>query len=403
MKYALVLIGGVLAVAMSGCKGNPPTSGGPADSLVVNVVFPTDGVVVRGPTALQVNVTGSSGGTKVRFIIDGLSVSTDSTAPWEYTWDPTALPNGSSHTFQAIATDVGGNADTSALRTMFANYAPGEIWTLRSSGGLYDLRDIATDGAVLVAVGDSGRIITSDSGINWTLRASPTKGHLNGVASTSAYGFVAVCSLAGGDTILFSPTGTTWTARTTTSTTGNLNDIMGFSATLMAVGCNGQVFRSTNGISWSLLVSGGPCVEAIKWCGLANAQYVVVGQDGKIYTSNNGSAWDARNSGTVNWLRDVVGGCSKIVAVGDGGTIRSSTDGISWTSVASLGVDLNAVACSADAFVAVGKGGAIYTSFDAGATWTARTSPTTNDLHGITVIGSRYVAVGVDGTIITSP
>jgi hypothetical protein len=280
---------------------------------------------------------------------------------------------------------------------------PGETWTLRSSGGLYDLRDVATDGAILVAVGDSGRIITSDSGINWTLRTSPTKGYLSGVASTSAYGFVAVCSFAGGDTILFSPTGTSWTARTTSSTTGNLNEVMGFSATLMAVGCNGRVFTSTNGVSWTMQTDGGACVEAVKWCGLVNAQYVVVGQGGTIFTSDNGSIWYTRNSGTANWLRDVGGGCSKIVAVGDGGTIRSSTDGVTWNSVASLGIDLNAIACSADVFVAVGKGGAIYTSFDGGATWTARTSPTTKDLYGITVMGSRYIAVGVDGTVITSP
>jgi hypothetical protein len=44
-------------------------------------------------------------------------------------------------------------------------------------------------------------------------------------------------------------------------------------------------------------------------------------------------------------------------------------------------------------FVAVGKGGTILTSPD-GVNWTARTSGTRNDLYGVTYGNGTFVAVG---------
>lgn len=53
--------------------------------------------------------------------------------------------------------------------------------------------------------------------------------------------------------------------------------------------------------------------------------------------------------------------------------------------------------------VAVGSGGTIITSDDQGATWDARTSGTSNQLNAVCHSGSLYVAVGIAGTIVTSP
>src|SRR5262245_37474906 len=54
------------------------------------------------------------------------------------------------------------------------------------------------------------------------------------------------------------------------------------------------------------------------------------------------------------------------------------------------------------AFVAVGKGGVIMRSLD-GVTWKAMESTTSSDLASVTFAASRYVAVGSAGTILTSP
>jgi hypothetical protein len=53
-------------------------------------------------------------------------------------------------------------------------------------------------------------------------------------------------------------------------------------------------------------------------------------------------------------------------------------------------------------FVAVGSGGVILTSPD-GATWTAWTSGTGNDLNGVTYGNGLFVVVGDRSIILTSP
>ena len=53
-------------------------------------------------------------------------------------------------------------------------------------------------------------------------------------------------------------------------------------------------------------------------------------------------------------------------------------------------------------FVAVGDGGVILTSPD-GVNWTARVSGTYNSLFGVTYGNGTFVAVGDGGTILTSP
>jgi hypothetical protein len=53
-------------------------------------------------------------------------------------------------------------------------------------------------------------------------------------------------------------------------------------------------------------------------------------------------------------------------------------------------------------FVAVGRDGTVVTSPDS-LNWTLRNSRTTNDLNGITYGNGLFVAVGRDGTVVTSP
>ena len=53
-------------------------------------------------------------------------------------------------------------------------------------------------------------------------------------------------------------------------------------------------------------------------------------------------------------------------------------------------------------FVAVGVGGTILTSPD-GVNWTAQNSGTNNHLRGVTYGNGTFVAVGLGGTILTSP
>ena len=59
----------------------------------------------------------SNGVTKVEFYIDSVLKGTDTSAPYSYSWDTTAYPNGS-HTIFSKAYDAAGNVGTSTTITV---------------------------------------------------------------------------------------------------------------------------------------------------------------------------------------------------------------------------------------------------------------------------------------------
>ena len=92
-----------------------------------------------------------------------------------------------------------------------------------------------------------------------------------------------------------------------------------------------------------------------------------------------GITWTLRTLMRFNsFLDDVVYGNGLFVAVGCSGTIFTSPDGVDWTQRTSEGNDLFGVTYG-DLFLAV------------------------DDLFGVTFGKGLFVAVGWDGTILTSP
>lgn len=63
----------------------------------------------------------------------------------------------------------------------------------------------------------------------------------------------------------------------------------------------------------------------------ANNQFVAVGDGGAITTSEDGINWQLQTSGTTARLLNVTFGHAGFIAVGDSGTILSSPDAITWT------------------------------------------------------------------------
>ncbi|KPC54316.1 sialidase family protein [Amantichitinum ursilacus] len=88
-------------------------------------------------------------------------------------------------------------------------------------------------------------------------------------------------------------------------------------------------------------------------------------------------------------------------------TATPQASGYTWTAGVALdNVTRRGLVSSASIYVTVGSGGSIRTSGPAGTTWTDRTSGTTNDLRGVTWtsgLANLFVAVGANGTIVTSP
>lgn len=190
----------------------------------------------------------------------------------------------------------------------------------------------------------------------------------------SATGMFAAVGANGA--IFTSPDGINWTKQTTPSGfTANLNAVAGYAAN--------QNNATTPGLRWVAVGDGGASVYSL---------------DGITWTL--GKPYNATNP----TLRSIIQVGGTFWAVGEAGTILYSTDGITWSAgVSNTPNSLNGIA-HAGMYVAVGDGGTIVANGGSG--WVVQTCNTSSNLHQVaaiaTVYGSIYVAVGDGGTIVTS-
>jgi hypothetical protein len=254
---------------------------------------------------------------------------------------------------------------------------------------------------LFVAVGDGGALYTSaDNQKTWVSRSLPAAAagvQLNDV--TYAYGrFVAV---GNSGTIVYSTDGVTWTASTVNSTASlgniNLKSLTFSGATLMAVGQGGTVLTSGDGITWTaqntnitqnlnaVAFSSG-WTTTIPTSVTVAAFWVAVGDGGSVYSSVDGVTWTAMNTGLesvtgawrgVSILKDqtstldcglgspAVTSISTsyfIALVGDDGKVATAGPTLTWSLNTLDGAPrLNRVISPSGQFLAVGDGGAVYT------------------------------------------
>jgi len=195
-----------------------------------------------------------------------------------------------------------------------------------------------------------------------------------------------------GGSVLTSQDGTvgTWTP----GSTGTNVDLWGVAyanGQFVAVGENGTILVSPDGMAWGTRNSGRS--EALRGVAYGNGQLVVVGGSGTILTSQDAATWTARNSGTTEDLYGVAYGAGQFVAVGGGYTILTSPDGVVWTKRASgggAGLTFTSVAYGGGRFVAVGNVGAISSSQD-GVVWRRERSGTLDFLTDVAYGGGRFI------------
>lgn len=265
---------------------------------------------------------------------------------------------------------------------------------------------VDVQGPLIVAVGTFGMIYTSPDGETWTMRHEDLDTNLLGVAYSSS-GYAAV----GKDgKIVHSPDGITWTdypgiASQRLRGVSNLSN--GF------VGVGAEIVTSPNGTTW---INHGPPTDQLTAVVEVDGTLYAVGFEDSFsitsYTSVDGVSWTGHESASSD-IFDLSGVChygGLFVAVGERGTIVTSTDGIQWTARASgTTIDLESVACGATGFAAVGQeptlgdpaydSGILLTSAD-GTSWQTKLSnETTKRMRGIDARADLAVAVGDDGTI----
>jgi photosystem II stability/assembly factor-like uncharacterized protein len=109
------------------------------------------------------------------------------------------------------------------------------------------------------------------------------------------------------------------------------------------------------------------------------------------------TTWTKRLSGVPFALNDVVFNGTTFIAVGDGGGVLTSTDGIDWVPRDSgTGADLTSVASMGVDVVAVGSDATVLLSNDDGASWSRKFSKERVRLAGVAVSSSQIIAGGMD-------
>jgi hypothetical protein len=309
------------------------------------------------------------------------------------------LVNGTTYSFTINGrTDGGPGGDGSPSISAVPRLA-GAAWTVGGPiAGLSDLHGV-TYGAVLVAAGAGGALLSSPDGTTWTAPTNPAfPANLNAVL----YGGNYLAAGAGG-VMLFSADATTWIQEAVGNTANELTALASNgSGGYVAVGKGGTIVFSTDGQTWSapITAAGGVDLYGVTY---GNGMWIAVGDVGTLLTSADGTTWIAGASNTVLKLKGVTHGVSSstgtnlFVAVGAAGTVIASSDGVTWTALPPItGSDLNAVTYGRQ-FVAVGDTGSIFTSTD-GTSWQVQTSGTSSNLNAVTPTPSGFFAVGAAGT-----
>jgi hypothetical protein len=166
------------------------------------------------------------------------------------------------------------------------------------------------------------------------------------------------------------------------------------------IGC---IWTSTDGYSWTPLLTDTD-FDNYTLTGVVYAanQWTAVGRGGVILQSNDGLTWNHLLSPFINNLNGIAYGNNRWVAVASGGRIATSTDGITWTERSSgITTSLFAVGFNNGVFAAGGASGVLLTSSD-GVTWASRPTGTTNQINNVGVIQNTFVVGCELGVYLTS-
>ena len=269
---------------------------------------------------------------------------------------------------------------------------------------------------MLLAVGsDSGTFLTSTDGITWTsdsltinvrLRAVTYDGS-KFVAAGYDYDF-SVSSWKG--VIYTSPDGSAWTRRHYDGE--ELRDIAYGGGAFIAAGDGGQIWRSTDGVTWNQIASG--TTVDLDGVSYGAGGFVIVGADSGggpaiVLTSTNGLSWydESSGAGTASWqgFYDVEYVNDRFLASGWYSKIRHSTDGGSnFSTTLTETHQVPAFAYGNGVYLAAGinKDDAdadINLISTDGQNWTALTTADQDRRNAALFFNNTFITVGNDGAI----
>lgn len=183
---------------------------------------------------------------------------------------------------------------------------------------------------LIVVVGDTGEIQTSQDAETWTHRAAAAAyaGSFKGIADNGTT-FVAVGQTGG---IQTSTTGVSaWTARTAAAAYANtFNSIAYGAGVFVAVGASGEIQTSPDGTTWTHRTPGSSYSGTFTTVRFANGLFVALGGGPEIQTSPDGTTW-TRRANSIGVSTGLVYGNGIWVATLNNNYVVTSPDGITWT------------------------------------------------------------------------
>ena len=279
----------------------------------------------------------------------------------------------------------------------------GTTWTDRWRYGTGDIRQtgifrsLAYGNGTAVAVGDTGKIASSQDMITWKLQDSGTSNKLEKVIYDNGT-FVAV-----GQEMITSSDGITWIKRKI----AYCYDVTYGNGTFVAVGNTGVIYTSSdNGANWDNQTSG--VNGNLYTVTFDNGTFIAAG-DAISTSKDNGSNWVSQTlSGVTNNFRDITYGNGVFVAVGDYAESTSADNGSNWVTNSSgrliyaVTHGFNRLSSINNGSVFVAAGSKISTSTNNGSDWVIHTLQGVDTLYDITYGDGVFVAVGNDAKIFTS-
>jgi hypothetical protein len=379
-RYVAVGIYGTILTSVDGVSWSEATTGSAASFL---------GVAWSGS---QFAVVGSP--SAVMTSSDGLSW-TNRTAPEANQSVRNVVWNGSEFVAFGLMSEVWASADgvtwearsTGAYSSITTGgFANGELFAIGPSVDFTNLyrsvdgmtwsrtiasgwiRAVASNGVVLVGVGESGSAHLAGEGVEW-IRSQDPFGDED-IRSLTAHGGLVIAGTSGGVLAKSTDHGMTWEAVPSVddgwvneaawngSTTSPLLLAVRSSSVMVTAdgetwtetagsflsgpywGSNGRFLRqerngissSLDGATWDYLIFD----SATRYRGMAHAfgMWIAAGADGSISTStDDGATWTPQVSGTSADLWGVYEHDGSAFVWGQDGTLLESTDGIAWSPV----------------------------------------------------------------------
>lgn len=281
--------------------------------------------------------------------------------------------------------------------------APSMTWIPRVSGTDKGLQAFASNGSKMLAAGMSGTILSSLDGINWTQENSGTTYNFYGATYANGLFVLVGAEYPGGPSVIVtSPDGVTWTERNLDFWTLGLNNVAYGNGVFVTVGNHDVIYTSTDGISWSFASNTAFTGEHLNDVKFLNNKFVAVGHNGRVIHSNDGVNWATSNTDGLSQLHGIAYGNGKYVASGqsDGaeGVLLMSNDLTNWTGINPAASSIiKRIAFDDNKFVGA-SGSGVLISTD-GVNWELTSNVSVGEVGWD---GSKFIAMGVNGTILTS-